>query len=92
MTQQEYQMIQDFLTTQAAMLAKLDLDGFIDANSRADSLGTIKDPTLYRKAYKELDAIRDLAIRAKLYANAYLQLNRIAEKGEREESKSTPPS
>jgi len=82
MEQPEYKMIQDFLTTQAAMLAELDLDGFIAANSRADSLGAVMDPTLYWKAHKKLDAIRDLAIRAKMYANAYLELNRIAEKGD----------
>jgi len=82
MEQPEYKMIQDFLITQAAILSELDIDGFIAENSRADSLGAVLDPTLYRKAHKKLDAIRDLAIRANLYANAYIELNRIAEKGD----------
>jgi hypothetical protein len=76
MEQLEYQMIQDFLITQAAILAELDLDGFIAANSRADSLGSVLDPTLYRKAHRKLDMIRKIAFAATDYVHAYLELNR----------------
>lgn len=75
MKKEEYEMIQDFLTAQAEMLTQLDLDGFIAANRRADSLGAVMDPTLYRDAHRMLDAIGVLADRAKAYANAYRALD-----------------
>ena len=74
MSNEEYQMIQDFLMAQASMFECLDLQGFIDKNLHADSVGAVLDPTLYRKGWRKLDAIRDLAIAAHGFVGSFQKL------------------
>ncbi len=80
MTKEEYTMIQDFIISQASMLERLDLDGFIEWASYSDSVGAILDPWLYRKGHRKLSAIKDLAIEAKGFVGAFRKLNELTKK------------
>jgi hypothetical protein len=61
MEQFEYRMIQDQLLTIAGLASMLDLEGFVAAASKAESIGFLTDPTAYRLAMDRLPKIRELA-------------------------------
>lgn len=61
MTDEEYLTIQHQVGLLSGLIAELDLAGFLDRISLADSIGPIMDPTLYRKAAGEMHHIQDLA-------------------------------
>lgn len=58
---------EQYLATQMAIIqigknsSGLDIDGFLAAISKAETLAPILDPTLYRKGADNLDAIKNLA-------------------------------
>jgi hypothetical protein len=57
----EYQITQTTILLIAGIVRTMDLDGFIQAASLAESAGPIIDPTLYRLAASKLQTIKDLA-------------------------------
>jgi len=57
----EYQRTQDALVLIAGIARDLDLDEFLARIDRAETLGPITDPTLYRDASGKLSFVRDLA-------------------------------
>ncbi len=61
MTNEEYKATQDLLLQAGRMVDVLDLNGFRDRIRSADSIGSILDPTLYRNAHRNLQAIDELA-------------------------------
>lgn len=61
MTNEEYKATQDLLLQAGRMVDVLDLNGFRDRIRHADSMGSILDPTLYRDAHRNLQAIDELA-------------------------------
>jgi len=64
MKNEEYQATQDLLLQAGRMVDILDLNGFRDRIRHADSVGSILDPTLYRDAHKNLQAVDELAAAA----------------------------
>ena len=70
MEQAEYQMIQDHLVMVGRMLEIHDLDGFLEAARRSDSVGWILDPTLARDAGPMLGKMIKLAEAAQAYKAA----------------------
>jgi hypothetical protein len=65
MTPQEYAHTQIALAAALQTLRGLDLQGFIVACDRAEALGPMIDPTLYRNAHAGLDRIRVIAMAGK---------------------------
>lgn len=61
MTNEKYQHVQDCLLSIAEMVIGLDLDRFLARIEQAESIGPIVDPTLYRRASKDLSEIKELA-------------------------------
>lgn len=61
MTNEEYKATQDLLLQAGRMVDVLDLNGFRDRIWHADSIGSVLDPTLYRVAHRNLEAIDQLA-------------------------------
>lgn len=61
MTNDEYKATQDLLLQAGRMVDILDLNGFRDRIRHADSIGSVLDPTLYRDAHRNLQAINELA-------------------------------
>lgn len=57
----EYFQIQITLQQIAAVVAPLDLQGFLVAAGRAETLGPILDPTLYKAGCENLDKVKELA-------------------------------
>lgn len=73
MNKQQYAMTQVQLIQVAAELRGLDLDGFVDWIGRADSIGSVLDPTLYLKnlrAGDPMSKLRTIAIAAKAMRDA----------------------
>ncbi len=61
MNGKQYLETQMALITLGKRLEQLDLEDFLSAISKAESVGPILDPTLYRRAQDNLNAIRELA-------------------------------
>lgn len=85
MTDSEYQMAQDLLIGQAKVLSFIDWTAFLARIERADSIGAIIDPTLYRKGAERLYLIRDVARQAQGLVMAYDKLGEYLEKERRHE-------
>jgi len=64
MTATEHNMMQDTLMLCAGMLQQFDWQKFIGAIDRADTMGPILDPTLYRSGSQRMQAIRRVAVAA----------------------------
>jgi hypothetical protein len=64
MSNDEYKATQDLLLQAGRMVDILDLNGFRDRIRHADSIGSVLDPTLYRDAHRNLQAIDELAAAA----------------------------
>lgn len=73
MTDEEYESTQAVLTSLAAMMAELDLEGFLERIGTADSVGAILNPMLYIQAEPKLRMVRELA-------NAGLGVKRVVVK------------
>ena len=74
MKSQEYQMIQNAITVAGGLVEYLDLDGFIEANLKADTLGVILDPTLWKNGNEAMAKIKNLAVAAKKIQLAFKDL------------------
>jgi hypothetical protein len=61
MTDPEYLSTQQAIIVAAQAVMNVDLDGFLSRIRRAESAGPVLDPTLYRQAQKNLQAVKDLA-------------------------------
>lgn len=57
----EYRSTQVILLRAAAAIGVLELEAFLATLERADAMGAVLDPTLYRAAMTNLDDIRQLA-------------------------------
>jgi hypothetical protein len=74
MTDEEYQKTQDSLLILSRDVSHLDLVEFRRRAARAESVGSILDPTIYRMGHRRLDAIRNLAEAAQTVKNAFEKL------------------
>jgi hypothetical protein len=63
LSREQYIAVQDCLVALGQVVARLPLAEFLAQIERADSVGAVLDPTLYRAAAGKLDAVRDLAFR-----------------------------
>lgn len=61
MTNEEYLEVQTQLTTLAGIARGWKISEMLQMISRAETVGPIVDPTLYRKGMRHLEAIKDLA-------------------------------
>jgi len=61
MNQEQYNMIQSLLIAQWKILQGIDIKAFLEAIERAQAVGPIVDPTLYRNGADNLRIIKDLA-------------------------------
>ncbi len=61
MTDYDYQLTQEMITSLAFQILQLDLAGFLSRISTAEAIGPILDPTLYLKASKNLSDIERVA-------------------------------
>jgi len=61
MENKEYLAVQTAIMNIGTQLEGLDLEAFLRQIGRADTMGPILDPTLYRKAQNRLSAIREFA-------------------------------
>lgn len=61
----EYMDTQDRLLAAALEISTLPLDEFLEAADRADAIGAVANPTLYRAGAENLRLIRDLARRCR---------------------------
>jgi hypothetical protein len=61
LTESEYMTIQNQVVIMAQAVKGMDLKGFIAAVDRAETVGPIFNPTLYRKAEKNMGIIKALA-------------------------------
>ncbi len=61
MNQEEYLQTQTSLLMIEEIVKKLELREFLQWIGRADALGPILDPTLYREASESMDHIRKIA-------------------------------
>lgn len=62
MTDKQYKATQDRMIELAIEMEKLDFLGYIERNSLADTTGPILNPTLYRDAAPNMQALRQLAM------------------------------
>lgn len=65
MTDDEYERTQTALQSLRAQVEVLDLDGFLARITHAEVLGPVLDPTLYRRAARQLDVVKRIALAAK---------------------------
>lgn len=70
MTNEEYQNTQIQLQMIGEVVSRLDLAGFLNRIDRAETMGPILDPTLYRRAALGLDKIQTLARAAYAFQRA----------------------
>jgi hypothetical protein len=61
MTEEKYMEIQTVIGVTAAFVRELDLQGFLAAIDKAESVGPIIDPTLYLKSHRQMNRIREAA-------------------------------
>lgn len=61
MTDEEYQFTQNHLMTLAHLSRAVDITGFLERISLAETVGPILDPTLYLKASSNLHNLKRLA-------------------------------
>ncbi len=67
MKAEEYTATQQQLTLLGQLINDLDLVGFIDGASKAETLGPILDPTLYKKSIDKLEKVKALAQAARTF-------------------------
>ena len=80
MTDDEYQKTQDRLVIVAHSMLTLDLKGFLQRIERADSVGPILNPTLYRLGSGKLERVKRLAQAAKVFQDeVWRQLEELGE-------------
>lgn len=61
LSDEAYLTLQMQLTTLAGLVREMPLSEFIERINKAESVGPILDPTLYRAAAKKLETVKDLA-------------------------------
>lgn len=71
MTEEEYTRTQTALLQLGQVVAGLDLEGFLAMISRAETMGPIMDPTLYRDAADNIQALKALATTLQTYQMNY---------------------
>ena len=59
----EYIAIQSQIITIGTLVADLDLNGFLQAISHAETMGPFLDPTLWIRGHRNLETIKRLASR-----------------------------
>lgn len=68
----EYRSTQNQLLIVASLVRELDLDGFLERINKAEAIGPIVDPTLYRAAMANLSVIKSLASAANVFRKEVL--------------------
>lgn len=61
MTDEQYLTVQAQLIALSQLVPAMDLTGFVDRINRAEAVGPIVDPTLYRQAKEGLSRIKNIA-------------------------------
>jgi len=61
MTDEEYTMTYQQVVMLAGLIAEMNLPGFLERISLADSIGPILDPTLYLRASRNMHQIEEVA-------------------------------
>lgn len=74
MKQQDYLQCQCQLRVLATVIKDMPLKEFLFAIDRADTLGPIVDPTLYKHGMRALDHVHDLADAARTFQVAVRRL------------------
>ena len=70
MTNEEYLQAQHTLTMMAEILKGVDLTAFINRINRAEAIGPILDPTLYRDSMERVSALKETAQAARGFQKA----------------------
>lgn len=83
MDEEDFHATMGLVLNSARMLRILDLEGFVSACNRADSVGPIVDPTLWMKGHGDLDRCRRIAAAAKNFVTVVEEAaaEEVAEKG-----------
>lgn len=61
MKREEYDMVQELLIGQSQVFMRLPLEEFLAMIERADAVGPVLDPTLWRDRHADMYLMRDLA-------------------------------
>lgn len=80
MNGKQYIQIQMTLIQVGQTIAKLDLDGFMKAISNAETCAPVIDPTLYRRAADNLQAIKNLGKAAQQVKMAFEEMQQAIAK------------
>lgn len=83
MEPEEYELIQWQLLNLGAVVADMDLPGFLAAIRKAETLGPILDPSLYIQAGEQLDQVRRIAVKANELRQVVLQIREKELAGQR---------
>ena len=62
MKKEEYQQTQTQLLEIMHTVSSMDLNGFVNATNRAESVGPILNPTLYRAGQENLEIVKRMAV------------------------------
>ncbi len=76
MTSEEYKTAQELLVGQGRVLSFVDWNDFLGSIERADAIGPIMDPTLYREAVQTMYLIKKLAMQAQGMSLAFQELEK----------------
>lgn len=71
------------LTVEAQALSTLDLVGFVERIEKAESVGPVLNPTLYRKGIGRLEAMKALAIAARRVQDTWREFEQVVKRSER---------
>lgn len=71
-SKEDYEAIQQLLISQGRIFVMLDIEGFIEAIDRAETVGPFIDPTLFRTASDRLELVKTLAYGALAFKNAVI--------------------
>jgi hypothetical protein len=73
MNQETYAGIQAELLILGHVIKNMDLEGFLEAVSKAETMGPVLDPTLYIQGNEKLEQVKLLAQSAKIFQNEVLR-------------------
>lgn len=95
MTKEKYLETQMIILNIGRSLQTVDLDGFLSQISKAETVGPILDPTMYRKVQDNLQAIKKLAQTLQLvkgaFGEVFAAVVETAVRGDMEPSKKDSP-
>lgn len=73
MNKEEFVYTQELLLAQARLIAALDLEELLNAIDRAEAVGPVLNPTLYKQGAEKMQAIRRVAEAALKIKNEVLK-------------------